>query len=293
MNLHDLGGADGDAAGGRAVEPGSGSVSVARTAVELAGVAKTYRRRGVETHALASVDLAIREGEFLASVGPSGCGKSTLLRLVAGLHLASAGEVRIGGRVVDRPQTALGIVFQSPVLLDWRDALDNVLVQVELRGLDPSAYRERALELLDQVGLRDFADRYPHELSGGMRQRVAIARALIHDAPLLLMDEPFGALDALTREQMRLDLEALWLATRKTVLFITHSVDEAVLLADRVVVMTPRPGRIERVLDIGIARPRGLAARRDAAFAEATQQITDLFLARGVLHGAGRTGVSR
>ena len=293
MNLHDLGGADGDAAGGRAVEPGSGSVSVARTAVELAGVAKTYRRRGVETHALASVDLAIREGEFLAIVGPSGCGKSTLLRLVAGLHLASAGEVRIGGRVVDRPQTALGIVFQSPVLLDWRDALDNVLVQVELRGLDPSAYRERALELLDQVGLRDFADRYPHELSGGMRQRVAIARALIHDAPLLLMDEPFGALDALTREQMRLDLEALWLATRKTVLFITHSVDEAVLLADRVVVMTPRPGRIERVLDIGIARPRGLAARRDAAFAEATQQITDLFLARGVLHGAGRTGVSR
>ena len=293
MNLHDLGGADGDAAGGRAVEPGSGSVSVARTAVELAGVAKTYRRRGVETHALASVDLAIREGEFLAIVGPSGCGKSTLLRLVAGLHLASAGEVRIGGRVVDRPQTALGIVFQSPVLLDWRDALDNVLVQVELRGLDPSAYRERALELLDQVGLRDFADRYPHELSGGMRQRVAIARALIHDAPLLLMDEPFGALDALTREQMRLDLEALWLATRKTVLFITHSVDEAVLLADRVVVMTPRPGRIERVLDIGIARPRGLAARRDAAFAEATQQITDLFLARGVLHAAGRTGVSR
>ena len=293
MNLHDLGGADGDAAGGRAVEPGSGSVSVARTAVELAGVAKTYRRRGVETHALASVDLAIREGEFLAIVGPSGCGKSTLLRLVAGLHLASAGEVRIGGRVVDRPQTALGIVFQSPVLLDWRDALDNVLVQVELRGLDPSAYRERALELLDQVGLRDFADRYPHELSGGMRQRVAIGRALIHDAPLLLMDEPFGALDALTREQMRLDLEALWLATRKTVLFITHSVDEAVLLADRVVVMTPRPGRIERVLDIGIARPRGLAARRDAAFAEATQQITDLFLARGVLHGAGRTGVSR
>ena len=293
MNLHDLGGADGDAAGGRAVEPGSGSVSVARTAVELAGVAKTYRRRGVETHALASVDLAIREGEFLAIVGPSGCGKSTLLRLVAGLHLASAGEVRIGGRVVDRPQTDLGIVFQSPVLLDWRTALANVLVQVELRGLDPSAYRERALELLDQVGLRDFADRYPHELSGGMRQRVAIARALIHDAPLLLMDEPFGALDALTREQMRLDLEALWLATRKTVLFITHSVDEAVLLADRVVVMTPRPGRIERVLDIGIARPRGLAARRDAAFAEATQQITDLFLARGVLHGAGRTGVSR
>jgi NitT/TauT family transport system ATP-binding protein len=264
-----------------------------RAYVELAGVAKTYRRRGIETHALESIDLAIREGEFLAIVGPSGCGKSTLLRLVAGLHLASAGEVRVGGRRVEAPQTDLGIVFQSPVLLDWRTALDNVLVQIDLRGLDPRAYRERALTLLGQVGLADFADRYPHELSGGMRQRVAIARALIHDAPLLLMDEPFGALDALTREQMRLDLEALWMATKKTVLFITHSVDEAVLLADRVVVMSPRPGRIERVLEIGLARPRGLEARRERGFAEATQSITDLFLARGVLHGAARAGGPR
>ena len=139
------------------------------------------------------------------------------------------------------------------------------------------------------MGLAEFADRYPHELSGGMRQRVAIARALIHDAPLLLMDEPFGALDALTREQMRLDLEALWLATRKTVLFITHSIDEAVLLADRVVVMSPRPGRIERVLDIDLPRPRGLDARRSPAFIDASETITDIFLARGVLHGAGRS----
>ena len=153
-------------------------------------------------------------------------------------------------------------MFQSPVLLDWRTALANVLLQVELRGLDPRAYRERALRLLDQVGLADFADRYPHELSGGMRQRVAIARALIHDAPLLLMDEPFGALDALTREQMRIDLEALWLATRKTVLFITHSIDEAVLLADRVVVMSPRPGRIEQVHGHRAAAPA--RARRAA-----------------------------
>ena len=202
--------------------------------------------------------------------------------------------MRVDGRIVDRPQTDLGIVFQSPVLLDWRTALDNVLVQVELRGLDPRAYRERALRLLAQVGLADFADRYPHELSGGMRQRVAIARALIHDAPLLLMDEPFGALDALTREQMRLDLEALWLATRKTVLFITHSIDEAVLLADRVVVMSPRPGRIERVLDIAPAapaRPRGAAHRRSSSTPR--EAITDIFLARGVLHGARRIDRSR
>ena len=265
-----------------AADPGA-----ARPYVELAGVGKTYRRDGRETHALERVDLAIRAGEFLAIVGPSGCGKSTLLRIVAGLHLPTAGEARVAGRIVDRPQTDLGIVFQSPVLLDWRTALANVLVQVELRGLDPRAYRERALKLLAQVGLKGFADRYPHELSGGMRQRVAIARALIHDAPLLLMDEPFGALDALTREQMRLDLEALWLATRKTVLFITHSIDEAVLLADRVVVMSPRPGRIERIIDIGLPRPRGLPARRAPEFVEAAELITGIFLARGVLHGAG------
>ena len=262
-----------------------------RAYVELARVAKTYRRghgaAARETHALEAVDLSIREGEFLSIVGPSGCGKSTLLRIVAGLHLPSGGEARVGGKVVDRAQTDVGIVFQSPVLLDWRNALDNVLVQIELRGLDPRAYRERALRLLAQVGLADFADRYPHELSGGMRQRVAIARALIHDAPLLLMDEPFGALDALTREQMRLDLEALWLSTRKTVMFITHSIDEAVLLADRVVVMSPRPGRIERVLEIDMPRPRGLDARRRPAFIEATETITAIFLARGVLHGAG------
>ena len=258
----------------------------ARPYVDVAGVGKTYRRAGRETHALESIDLAIRSGEFLAIVGPSGCGKSTLLRIVAGLVGASRGDVRVEGARVDRPQTNLGIVFQSPVLLDWRTALDNVLVQVELRSLDPKAYRDNALRLLDQIGLKDFADRYPYELSGGMRQRVAIARALIHDAPLLLMDEPFGALDALTREQMRLDLEALWLATHKTVMFITHSIDEAVLLADRVVVMSPRPGRIERTIDIPLPRPRGLAARREPEFVRITEVITDIFLARGVLHGA-------
>jgi len=270
-----------------AATPPSVAADAARPYVEVSGVGKTYRRHGRETHALERVDLAIREGEFLAIVGPSGCGKSTLLRMVAGLHLPSIGEVRLAGRIVDRPQTNLGIVFQSPVLLDWRTALANVLVQVELRGLEPRAYRDRALRLLAQVGLTDFADRYPHELSGGMRQRVAIVRALIHDAPLLLMDEPFGALDALTREQMRLDLEALWLATRKTVLFITHSIDEAVLLADRVVVMSPRPGRIERVFDIHMARPRGLGARRAPEFVQTAELITEIFLARGVLHGAG------
>jgi NitT/TauT family transport system ATP-binding protein len=232
------------------------------------------------------VDLSVGEGEFVAIVGPSGCGKSTLLRLVAGLAPPSAGTLRVGGRAVAGPQTELGIVFQSPVLLDWRNILGNVLIQVELRGLDPKRYRDRALALLDQVGLSEFQDRYPRELSGGMRQRASIVRALIHDPPILLMDEPFGALDALTREQMRIDLEALWLASGKTVLFVTHSIDEAVLLADRVVVMSPRPGRIDRVIPIEIPRPRGLAARKHPHFQAAAEVITGIFLERGVLRGA-------
>ncbi len=274
------------AAAARALAAAASMADAGRPYVEIAGIGKTYRRARRETHALERIDLTVCAGEFLAIVGPSGCGKSTLLRIVAGLNPPSTGEVRVAGHAVAGPQTDLGIVFQSPVLLDWRTALANVLVQVELRGMDPNAYRERAVRLLEQVGLKDFVDRYPHELSGGMRQRVAIARALIHDAPLLLMDEPFGALDALTREQMRLDLEALWLATRKTVLFITHSIDEAVLLADRVVVMSPRPGKIEQIMDIALPRPRGLGARRAPAFRDATERITDIFLARGVLHGA-------
>ncbi|HET9046647.1 MAG TPA: ABC transporter ATP-binding protein [Casimicrobiaceae bacterium] len=239
----------------------------------------------METRALDPIDLTVATGEFVAIVGPSGCGKSTLLRLVAGLIAASAGSVVLFGDAVTRAQTALGIVFQSPVLLEWRTILDNVLLQLELRGLDPKPGRERALALLASVGLGEFADRYPRELSGGMRQRAAIVRALIHDPPLLLMDEPFGALDALTREQMRVDLETLWMSTRKTVVFITHSVDEAVLLADRVVVMSPRPGRIERMLAVDLPRPRGLEARRAPAFIATTELITRIFLARGVLHG--------
>jgi len=257
------------------------------TYINIAGVSKRFRREKTETHALENIDLTIGNGEFLAIVGPSGCGKSTLLRLVAGLIAPSAGRIAVNGSVVTAPQTALGIVFQSPVLLEWRTVLDNVLLQLELRGLDPASQRDRALQLLDSVGLSEFADRFPRELSGGMRQRTAIVRALIHDPPLLLMDEPFGALDALTREQMRIDLEALWLQSKKTVVFITHSIDEAVLLADRVVVMSARPGRIEQELAVALPRPRGLTARKNERFITLTERITQIFLARGVLHGTG------
>ena len=252
--------------------------------VSVSSLAKTFRRGSSVTHALAAVDLELARGEFAAVVGPSGCGKSTLLRVIAGLLPASSGAVRVNGNSVSGPQTDLGVVFQSPVLLEWRTVLDNVLVQLELRGLQKQSFKEKAMALLARVGLAEFADRYPRELSGGMRQRTAIVRALIHDPPFLLMDEPFGALDALTREQMRLDLEALWMETGKTVLFITHSIDEAVLLADRVIVMSERPGRVEREIPIALRRPRGLAARQAPEFIAATDAITKIFLARGILH---------
>ncbi|MEJ8570005.1 ABC transporter ATP-binding protein [Microbaculum marinum] len=259
------------------------------TEIAIDGASKTFRRGRMETHALDGVELTIGAGEFVAIVGPSGCGKSTLMRLVAGLLPPSSGRVVIGGETVDGPYTNLGIVFQKPILLEWRTILKNVLLQTEMRHRKDPGLVDRAKGLLAAVGLEGFENRFPHELSGGMQQRVAIVRALIHEPPVLLMDEPFGALDALTREQMRIDLEELWLASRKTVLFITHSIDEAVLLADRVVVMSPRPGKIERIVDLDMPRPRGLEGRKDPDFIAAVESITQIFLARGVLHG-GRKG---
>jgi NitT/TauT family transport system ATP-binding protein len=256
----------------------------AGAAISCEGVSKTFRRGSAEVHALDRVDLEVRDGEFVAVLGPSGCGKSTLMRLVAGLVPATTGRVAIAGTPVQGPHTDLGIVFQAATLLDWRTVLGNVLLQLELRGIDPKAYEARAIALLKAVGLGDFTGALPRELSGGMKQRAAIVRALVHDPKILLMDEPFGALDALTREQMRIDIEDLWLASRKTVMFITHSIDEAVLLADRVVVMSPRPGRIERIIPIDLPRPRGLDGRRLPGFAEASDLITGIFLDRGVLH---------
>jgi len=209
----------------------------ARPYVDVAGVGKTYRRAGRETHALESIDLAIRSGEFLAIVGPSGCGKSTLLRIVAGLVGASRGDVRVEGARVDRPQTNLGIVFQSPVLLDWRTALDNVLVQVELRSLDPKAYRDNALRLLDQIGLKDFADRYPYELSGGMRQRVVIAMALVMNPALVIADEPTTALDVTIQAQILELLRELQQKFGTSILLITHDLGVVAETVSRVIVM--------------------------------------------------------
>ncbi len=251
--------------------------------IEIAELRHTFARDGMVTNALDGLDLSVASGELVAVVGPSGCGKSTLLRIVAGLLPFSSGAVRVGGRDVAGPQTDLGIVFQSPVLLDWRNVLDNVLIQIELRGLDIGQYRERACQLLADVGLSEFHDRRPRELSGGMRQRVAIVRALIHDPSLLMMDEPFGALDALTREQMRIDLEKLWLVQRHTLIFVTHGISEAVALADRVVVMTPRPGRIEKIISVDLPRPRDKALVTSARFTEYCNEITECFMRNGVI----------
>jgi NitT/TauT family transport system ATP-binding protein len=251
--------------------------------VEVSAVTRIFPTPEGEVRALDGISFDVRGGEFLSIVGPSGCGKSTLAMLIAGLMRPTSGVIAVDGRAVNRPQTELGIVFQNAVLLAWRSALDNVLLQVEMRGLAARQYRDRAMELLRSVGLDGFERRLPHELSGGMRQRVAICRALIHDPPLLLMDEPFGALDALTRDQMTLDIQGICARGGKTVLFITHSITEAVFLSDRILVMTPRPGRIDTTIDVDLPRPRRLAVRESPAFAAYAREIRDRFLARGVL----------
>jgi len=251
--------------------------------IRLAGAAKTYVTADGPVESLRPLTFDIRAGEFLSIVGPSGCGKSTLLKLVAGLLPASAGEIVLDGARVDGPPENVGIVFQSPVLLAWRSVLDNVMLQIEMRGLDQRSFLDQAKALLRMVGLEGFERKYPWQLSGGMQQRAAICRALIHDPAVLLMDEPFGALDAMTREKMNLELQRIWSETRKTVLFITHSIPESIFLSDRVLVMTERPGRIAAVYDVPLARPRRLAIMGSAEFSELALTIRRHFYSQGSL----------
>jgi NitT/TauT family transport system ATP-binding protein len=262
---------------GRVNGPSTGS------SITVDHVSKTYRTGTGPVGALADVSFTIRAGEFVSLLGPSGCGKSTLLRIIAGLETATAGTVSIGGRVVVGPQTQLGIVFQSPLLLAWRDALGNVLLQAEARRMDRRKAETAARELIASVGLAGFEHKWPRELSGGMQQRLAICRALLHDPSLLLMDEPFGALDALTRDQMNIDLQALWRRGEKTVVFVTHSISEAVFLSDRILVMSPRPGRVVLDAPIGLARPRRMRMRDTPEFAAYQEQIRTQFARSGVL----------
>ncbi|MED5578667.1 MAG: ABC transporter ATP-binding protein [Nitrospinota bacterium] len=234
---------------------------------------------GEIVHALSDINLEIFEGEFVSVVGPSGCGKSTLLKILGGLLTKTSGGISLKNTPIEGPRNDVGIVFQDPVLLLWRTVLQNTLLPSEILNLDSNVTIPRAKALIKLVGLDGFEDKYPHELSGGMRQRNAIIRALIHDPSLLLMDEPFGALDAMTREQMNLELQRIWLESKKTVFFITHSIPEAVFLADRVVVMTARPGKIAEVITVDIERPRDLKTMGDPAFVALSQKIRGLLYA--------------
>ena len=266
------------------VLPASVLNAVTAPLIVVSNLEKTYATRGrAQVHALAGISVEVGAGEFITIVGQSGCGKTTLLKILAGLLPRSAGSVTLRGRLVDGPSRDIGIVFQDPVLLPWRTVFDNVMLPVEVLGLDRKSSGSRAMDLLGLVGLEGFEDKYPHELSGGMRQRVAIARALVHDPSLLLMDEPFGALDAMTREFMNLELLRIWEESGKTIVFITHSIPEAAFLADRVVVMSARPGRIQEIVDVRLPRPRDLDMMASDEFGVYTRRIRHLFDAKGWL----------
>src|SRR5579864_8666452 len=259
---------------------------VARSAAPVIAVqrpTKSYGTAGAPVAALEAIDFAVADGEFVAVLGPSGCGKSTLLKILAGLFPPSGGEASLRGAPITGPRRDIGVVFQSPVLFPWRSVLRNVLLPADVQRLGRAEHERKALDLLALVGLGGFEHRYPWELSGGMQQRVAIVRALIHDPALLLMDEPFGALDAMTREQMNLELQRIWLERRKTVLFVTHSIAEAVFLADRVLVMTPRPGRIAETVAVDMPRPRSLEVMNTAAFGLFVARIRRHFSAQGAV----------
>lgn len=233
------------------------------TAVSVQGVSKEFASRVL---ALDDVSLDVERSTFVSIIGPSGCGKSTLLRIIAGLTPATRGSVQVDGRPVDRPVAGTSMVFQTPVLLEWRTVLENVLFTAEMGGRGARKYRQRALQLLEFSGLKGFEHSLPYQISGGMQQRVALCRALLLDPSLILMDEPFGALDVITRERLGFELQRILSARKCTVVFVTHSVTEAVLLSDRIVVMTARPGHVREIIDIDLPRPRTVETMERADF---------------------------
>ena len=250
--------------------------------IEVRHLEKFYLTlRGDIIHALSDVNFEIMDGEFISVVGPSGCGKTTLMMILGGLLRKTEGEILLKGTPVEGPRRDIGIVFQNSVLLPWRTVLENTLLTAEILGLDKRKYTQKAMQLLELVGLKGFENKYPKELSGGMQQRNAITRALLHDPAILLMDEPFGALDAMTREQMNLELLRIWHESRKTIFFVTHSIPEAVFLADRVFVFTCRPGTVARIMQVDIPRHRELKMMGTDRFGEITQSVRKFFAAEG------------
>lgn len=250
--------------------------------IQVVDVQKVFPQKTGLLQALGGVCLDVSGQEFVSVLGPSGCGKSTLLRILAGLIPPTSGDVFVHGNRVDGPTVNVGIVFQNPVLLPWRTVLRNIELQVEVRGLDRGSFRDKARELLALVGLAGFEASYPYQLSGGMQQRVSLCRALIHDPPLLLMDEPFGALDALTREQMNFELQRIWMGTKKTILFITHSIAEAAFLSDRVMIMSARPGKIQGEIAVNLPRPRTVESMLAPEYIEALAHAREIMAASGL-----------
>lgn len=226
--------------------------------ISVEQVSKTFSVGDGAVEALRRIELTVDEGEFVTLVGRSGCGKSTLLRIIAGLIPPTSGSVSVAGRRVERPRRGVAVMFQRPALLPWRTVLENVMLPIELMGVEATPYQDRAHALLDTTGLTEFATRMPRELSGGMQQRASLCRSLVYEPEVLLMDEPFAALDALTREELSMELQRICGESGQTIVFVTHSIDEAVILADRVAVMSPRPGRITKIVDVDVPRPRKL-----------------------------------
>jgi NitT/TauT family transport system ATP-binding protein len=258
----------------------------AGSAIRIDSVTKTFGEDTTKPFkALRSVSMDIKPGEFISVVGPSGCGKSTLMLMVAGLLERSSGDIQVADKSVNVPLTDVGIAFQDHLLLDFNTAEDNVLLQAVIRGLPKDKVRERSDELFEQLRLSSAKGKYPKQLSGGMRQRVSLIRTLVHDPSVILLDEPFGALDALTRLQVRTDLETLWLRRRPTVIFITHSVEEAVGLSDRIFVMSPSPGEVVEEIVVELPRPRPIVLGESPDFAKYVDRIYKHFQQMGVLHG--------
>lgn len=255
------------------------------TYLSISGFTKVYPSPRGDVHALERVDLDIKKGEFVSILGPSGCGKSTLLKCVAGLEPGTDGQILLDGAELDGPPEGLGMVFQRDLLVDWRTILENVMITAEFMALDQDSARKEAMRLLELFGLAGFEHHRPWELSGGMRQRAAICRALVGNPRLLLMDEPFGALDAMTRDELNIELQHIWLQTKKTLLFVTHSIQEAVFLSDRVIVMSRNPARVIEDMRIDLPRPRTLATRGSPEFGQYVVELQALFKRVGVFKG--------
>jgi NitT/TauT family transport system ATP-binding protein len=262
-------------------------INQAKSLVEIQGVSKSFHKTvkesTTEVKALSDVSLSVRENEFVSIIGPSGCGKTTLLKMIDGLIPYDSGKIVINGKQVTAPGPDRAVVFQSFALLPWRTVLANVEFSLELRQLPKEERAKTARDYLMRVGLAGFEHRYPHELSGGMQQRAAFCQTMVHEPSTVLLDEPLGKLDAMTRESIRGDLQALWMEQKPTVIFVTHSIEEAVQLSSRVCVVTPRPGRIDRIIDVDLPWPRDHAVKRSAAFADYIREIQEVFHGFGIL----------